>query len=106
MTCNVNQYFHSNKLNFCKIKFFFFFKIISLSLIACSKHIAPNFVGWLLHYKIIHSVNTRNLLFGMAKSFKQENYILTKGQKLPIVRSALQGMVFCLDLGPFFFFFS
>ncbi len=73
-------------------------------MIACSKHIAPNFVGWLLHYKIIYSVNARNLPFGMAKSFKQEKYILTKGQKLPIVHSALQGMDFCLDLGPFFFF--
>jgi len=73
-------------------------------LIACSKHIAPNFVVWLLHYKIIYSVKARNLPFGMAKSFKQEKYILTKGQKLPIVHSALQGMVFCLDLGPFFFF--
>jgi hypothetical protein len=47
----------------------------------------------------------------MAKSFKlpplhgQKEYILTKGQKLPIVRSALWGVVFCLDLGPFFFLF-
>jgi hypothetical protein len=31
---------------------------------------------------------------------------LTKGQKLPIMRSTLWGVVFCLDLGPFVFFFS
>jgi hypothetical protein len=105
VTCNVNQYFHSNKLNFCKINFFnLFIIIISLSLIACSKHIAPKFC-WMTsplqnHILCEHKEST----FRNGQVLQTRKIYFDKRTKAPHRAVCILGCGLLFGLGSFLFF--